>query len=86
MEYYIELQMTEMIMCKSIKFTYYCEELFVVKHKCAYGCGSTIFYDMGLERVTQSCEFKYMYDAKVTPTILEGGMNYCWQIFRDPDH
>ena len=30
-EYYIELQMTEMIMCKSIRFTYYCEELFMVK-------------------------------------------------------
>ena len=29
MEYYIELRMTEMIMCKSIRFTYYCEELFV---------------------------------------------------------
>ena len=73
MEYYIELQMTEMIMCKSIRFTYYCEELFVVKHKSAYGCGSAIFYDMGPKRVTQSCEFKYMYDAKVTPTILDGG-------------
>ena len=24
-EYYIELRMTEMIMCKSIRFTYYCE-------------------------------------------------------------
>ena len=46
-EYYIELRMTEMIMCKSIRFTYYCEELFVVKHKSAHGCGSTIFHDMG---------------------------------------
>ena len=46
-EYYIELRMTEMIMCRSIRFTYYCEELFVVKHKSAYGCSSAIFYDMG---------------------------------------
>ena len=52
MEYYIELRMTEVIMCRSIRFTYYCEELFVVKHKSAYGCGSAIFYDMGLKRVT----------------------------------
>ena len=37
MEYYIELRMTELIMCKSIRFTYYCEELFVVKHKSAHG-------------------------------------------------
>ena len=37
-EYYIELRMTEMIMNRSIRFTYYCEELFVVKHKSAYSC------------------------------------------------
>ena len=46
-EYYIELRMTEMIMCRSIRFTYYCEELFVVRHKSAYGCAGAIFYDMG---------------------------------------
>ena len=64
-EYYIELRRTEMIMCRSIRFTYYCKELFVVKHKSTYGCSSTIFYDMGARRVTDSCEFKYMHDAKV---------------------
>ena len=72
-EYYIESRMTEMIMCKSIRFTYYCEELFVVKHKSAYGCISALFHDMGPKRVTQSCRFTYMYDAKVPPTILDGG-------------
>ena len=70
-EYYIELQMTEMIMCRSIRFTYYCEELFVVKHKSPYGSSSTIFYDMGVKRVTEFCEFKYMYNATVAPTILD---------------
>ena len=44
MEYYIELRMTEMIMCRSIRFTYYCEELFVVKHKSAYGCSSMPYF------------------------------------------
>ena len=83
-EYYIELRMTEMIMCKSIRFTYYCEELFVVKHKSAYGCGSAIFYDMGLKRVTQSCQFTYMYDAKVAPTILDGGNNLLLANFHGP--
>ena len=64
-EYYIELRMTEMIMCRSIRFTYYCEELFVVKHKSAYRCGSTIFYGMGPTRVTESCVFQYMCGIKV---------------------
>ena len=72
MEYYIELRMTEMIMCKSIRFMYYCEELFVVKHKSAYGCGSAIFY-MGPKKIIQSCPFTYMYNSKVPSTILDGG-------------
>ena len=83
-EYYIELRMTEMIMCRSIRFTYYCEELFVVKHKSAYGCSSTIYYDMGVKRVTESCEFKYMYDAKVAPTILDGGKELLLANFYGP--
>ena len=83
-EYCIQLRMTEMIMCRSIRFTYYCEELFVVKHKSAHGCVSAIFYDMGPKRVTESCEFKYMYDAKVAPTILDGGSQLLLANFHGP--
>ena len=83
-EYYIELRVTEMIMCRSIRFTYYCEELFVVKHKSAYGCSSAIFYDMGVKRVTEACEFKYMYNAMVAPTILEGGKELLLANFHSP--
>ena len=32
-DYYIQLHMTELAMCKDIQYIYYCEELFVVKHK-----------------------------------------------------
>ena len=46
-DYYIQLCMTELIMCKSIRYTYYCEELFVVKHKSKHGCASAIFYYPG---------------------------------------
>ena len=33
MDYYIQIRMTEMLMCKSIGYIYYCEELVVVKHE-----------------------------------------------------
>ena len=56
----------------------------MVKHKSAYGCSSTIFYDMGVKRVTESCEFKYMYDAKVAPTILDGGKELLLANFHGP--
>ena len=83
-EYYIELRMTEMIMCRSIRFTYYCGELLVVKHKSAHGCSSAIFYDMGAKRVTEACEFKYMYNATVAPTILDGGTRIATSKFSRP--
>ena len=38
MDYYIQIRMTEMLLCKSIRYIYYCEELFVVKHKSKHSC------------------------------------------------
>ena len=32
-DYYIQIRMREMLMCKSIGYIYYCEELFVIKHE-----------------------------------------------------
>ena len=43
----------------------------MVKHKSAHGCASAIFYDLGPKTVTQSCNFKYIFDASVPPTILD---------------
>ena len=50
-------------------------KLFVVRHKSVNGCASAIFYDLGPKMATKSCTFKYMFDAKVPPTILDGGKN-----------
>ena len=32
-DYYIQLRISELLMCKSIRHIYYCEELFVIKYK-----------------------------------------------------
>ena len=45
--------MTELVMCKSIRYTYYCEELFVVKHKTKHSCACAIFYDLGPQIVSR---------------------------------
>ena len=42
-DYYIQLRISELLMCKSIRHIYYCEELFVVKHKSRHSCVSVIF-------------------------------------------
>ena len=42
-DYYIQLRIPELLMCKSIRHIYYCEELFVIKHKSRHSCVSAIF-------------------------------------------
>ena len=72
-DYYIQLHMAELIMCKSIRYTYYCEALFVVKHKNEHSCASALLYDLGPKVVTKNCHFNYYFNKTVPPVILEGG-------------
>ena len=73
MDYYIQIRMKEMLMCKSIGYIYYCEELFVVKHKSKHSCASAIFYVLGPQQVIKNCRFDYMCNATVPLVILDGG-------------
>ena len=72
-DYYIQLCMTELIMCKSFRYTYYCEGLLVGKCKNKHSCTSTIFYDLGPKIVTRNCHFDYYFNKTVPPVIQEGG-------------
>ena len=83
-DYYIQLKMTELVMCKSIRHTYYCEELFVVKHKSRHSCASAIFYDLGPEEVVQKCQFDYTYNTTMPPTVLDGGRSLLLANFHGP--
>ena len=83
-DYYIQLKMTELVMCKSIRHTYYCEELFVVKHKSRHSCASAIFYDLGPEEVVQKCQFVYIYNITMPPTVLDGGRSLLLANFHGP--
>ena len=84
MDYYIQIRMTEMLMCKSIRYIYYCEELFVVKHKSKHSCASAIFYELGPSQVIKNCKFDYMYNETVLPVILDGGKDILLANFQGP--
>ena len=71
-------------MCKSIRYTYYCEELFVVKHKNKNSCASSIFYDLGPNMVTKNCHFDYYFNKTVPLVILEGGNKLLLANFHGP--
>ena len=84
MDYYIQIRMTEMLMCKSIGYIYYCEEVFVVKHKSKHSCASAIFYELGPSQVIKNCKFDYMYNETVPPVILDGGKDILLANFQGP--
>ena len=42
----INIQHHELATCKRIGYKFYCEELFVVRHKSIHSCESTIYFDL----------------------------------------
>ena len=83
-DYYIQLRISELLMCKSIRYIYYCEELFVIKHKSRHSCVSAIFYNLGPATVTKNCRFDYYYNTTVPPVILDGGRGVLLANFHGP--
>ena len=60
--------------CKKIGYEFYCEELFVVKHRSQHNCESAIYFDSNTEIIKENCEFQYFYNkTDVKPAILDGG-------------
>ena len=72
-DYYIQLRIQELRMCKQIRHAYYCEELFLVNHKSKHNCESAISYNLTSDVVYSVCQFKYFHNTTVTPSVLDGG-------------
>ena len=49
-ETYISLQQQELRTCKRIGYEFYCEELFMVKHKSKCSCESAIYFNLDYKR------------------------------------
>ena len=72
-DYYIQLRIPELHMCKQIWHTYYCEELFLVKHKSKHSCESAIYYNLTQDVINRYCTFHYFYNTTIMPSVLDGG-------------
>ena len=72
-DYYIQLHIPELCMCKQIWHSYYCEELFLVIHKSKHSCESSIYYNLSKEVINEYCTFKYFHNTTVMPSVLDGG-------------
>ena len=73
-ETYISLRQQEIRMCKRIGYEFYCEKLFVVKHKSSYSCESAIYFNLNMDIIKENCNFRFYYNKMDTiPTVLDGG-------------
>ena len=72
-ETYITIQQQELATCKRIGYEFYCEELFVVRHKSIHSCKSTIYFDLDTEVIKQNYDFLFYFNkSDITVTILDG--------------
>ena len=71
---HITIRQQKLRTCKRIGYEFYCEELFVVKHKSKYTCKSTIYFHLDPEIIKENCKFNFYYNkTDITPTVLDGG-------------
>ena len=73
-ETYISLRIQELETCKKIGYEFYCEELFVVKHRSQHNRESAIYFDSNTKIIKENCEFQYYYNkTDVKPSVLDSG-------------
>ena len=73
-ETYISLRQQELRSCKRIGYDFYCEELFIVKHKSSYSCESAIYFNLTTDIIKSNCNFDFYFNkTDITPTVLDGG-------------
>ena len=72
-ETFISLQQQELRSCKGIDYEFYCEELFMLKHKSRFSCESAIYFNLDTETIKENCKLKFYYNKiDITPTVLDG--------------
>ena len=59
-ETYITIRQQELRTCKRIGYEFYCEELFVAKHKSKYSCESMIYFNLSSETIKDNCRFIFL--------------------------
>ena len=72
-ETYITIREQELRTCKRMGYGFYCEELFVVKHKSKYSCKSAIYFNLSPEIIKENYKFNFYYNkTDITSTVLDG--------------
>ena len=73
-ETYINVRQQELDTCKRIGYEFFCEELFVVRHKSIHSCKSAIYFDLDKDIIKHNCDFKFYFNkTDITLTVLDSG-------------
>ena len=73
-ETHISIRQQELRTCKRIGYVFYCEELFMVKHKSKYSYESAVYFNLDADTIKEHCKFKLYYNkTDITPTVLDRG-------------
>ena len=73
-ETYISLGHQELKSCNKIGYEFYCEELFIVKHKSSYSCESAIYFNLTMDIIKNNCDFDFYFkNIDIMHTVLDGG-------------
>ena len=68
-ETYVFLRQQELRSCKKIGYEFYCEELFVVKHKSSYSCESAIYVNLTTDIIKSNCNFDFTSTRLMLPQL-----------------
>ena len=73
-ETYISLTHQELRSCKKRGNEFYCDQLFIVKHKNSYSCESAIYLNLTIDVIRNNCNVDFYFNnVEITPTDLDGG-------------
>ena len=61
-EIYISLRQQELRSCKKIGYEFYCEELFIVKHKSSYSCESAIYFNLTTDIIKNNYDLDFYFN------------------------
>ena len=70
---YIDLRDQDLTKCMQIAKTYYCQDLFLMRHKHFHTCGSAIYFRQSPENIRKLCDFQYYPHLIPTPELLDEG-------------
>ena len=71
-ETYISLRQQELRSCKRIGYGFYCEELFIVKHKSSYSCENAIYFNLTMDIIKNNCNFNFYFNkTDIIPIMLD---------------